>query len=137
MEFKGRIDKVFAVQSGTSQRGNEWKKQEFVFEYFEHETDRYSDKVVLSLAGDRIAEKDLHEGDECVIGFGHTVREWQGKWYNELRVYKVEKVLPKVPSAGSQAAPAAVDGMTETRTVETVVTAEPPKDGVKEGDLPF
>ena len=137
MEFKGRIDKVFAVQSGTSQRGNEWKKQEFVFEYFEHETDRYSDKVVLSLQGDRIAEKDLHEGDECVIGFGHTVREWQGKWYNELRVYKLEKVLQKVPSAGSQAAPAAVDGMTETRTVETVVTAEPPKDGVKEGDLPF
>lgn len=132
MEFKGRIDRVFAVQSGTSQRGNEWKKQEFVFEYFEHETDRYSDKVVLSLQGDRIAEKDLHEGDECVIGFGHSVREWQGKWYNELRVYKVEKVkpTPALPKGGGE-------GPTETKTVETVVTAEPPKDGVKEGNLPF
>ena len=130
MEFKGRIDKVFAVQSGTSQRGNEWRKQEFVFEYFEHETDRYSDKVVLSLAGDRIAEKDLHEGDECVIGFGHTVREWQGRWFNELRVYKVEKVPTAIQKGGGE-------GLTETRTGETVVTAEPPKDGVKEGDLPF
>jgi hypothetical protein len=130
MEFKGRIDKVFAVQSGTSQRGNEWRKQEFVFEYFEHETDRYSDKVVLSLAGDRIAEKDLHEGDECVVGFGHTVREWQGRWFNELRVYKVEKVSTAIQKGGGE-------GLTETRTVETVVTAEPPKDGVKEGDLPF
>jgi hypothetical protein len=130
MEFKGRIDKVFAVQSCTSQRGNEWRKQEFVFEYFEHETDRYSDKVVLSLAGDRIAEKDLHEGDECVVGFGHTVREWQGRWFNELRVYKVEKVSTAIQKGGGE-------GLTETRTVETVVTAEPPKDGVKEGDLPF
>jgi hypothetical protein len=129
MEFKGRIDRVFAVQSGTSQRGNEWKKQEFVFEYFEHETDRYSDKVVLSLQGDRIAEKDLHEGDECVIGFGHSVREWQGKWYNELRVYKVEKLpTPALP------------GLTETKENLPPTPSQgggEEKEQVKDGDLPF
>ena len=41
MEFKGRIMKVLPVTSGTSQNGNEWKKQEFIFEYFEQQTDRY------------------------------------------------------------------------------------------------
>lgn len=135
MEFKGRIDRVFAVQSGTSQRGNEWKKQEFVFEYFEHETDRYSDKVVLSLQGDRIAEKDLHEGDECVIGFGHSVREWQGKWYNELRVYKVEKVIPTptLPKGGGES-------LTETKENLPPTPSQgggEENEQVKEGDLPF
>ena len=92
MEFKGRIFKILPVQSGTSSRGNEWQRQEIVFEYFEHETDRYSDKVVLSVHPDRIEETDLHEGDAVVIGFGHSVREWQGRYFNDVRVYKMEKV---------------------------------------------
>ena len=92
MEFKGRIYKVFPVQSGTSARGNEWAKQEFIFEFFEHETDRYSDKVLLSAMNDRIDDYDLHEGDEVVIGFGHSVRDWNGKYFNELHLYKLEKV---------------------------------------------
>ena len=91
MEFKGRIMKVFPVVSGTGKSGQEWKRQEFVFEYFEHETDRWTDKVVLSVMNDRIEEYDLHEGDEVTIGFGHSVREWNNKYFNEMRVYKLEK----------------------------------------------
>jgi hypothetical protein len=92
MEFKGRIMKVLPVTSGTSQNGNEWKKQDFVFEYFEQQTDRYSDKVCLSIMNDRIAEYDLHVNDEVIIGFGHSIREYQGRCYNELRIYKLQKV---------------------------------------------
>ena len=97
MEFKGRIMKVLPVTSGTSQNGNEWKKQEFVFEYFEQETDRYSDKVCLSIMNDRIAEYDLHENDEVLIGFGHSIREYQGRFYNELRLYKFQKLTQAQP----------------------------------------
>lgn len=97
MEFKGRIMKVLPVTSGTSQNGNEWKKQEFVFEYFEQQTDRYSDKVCLSIMNDRIAEYDLHENDEVLIGFGHSIREYQGRYFNELRLYKFQKVGAQQP----------------------------------------
>ena len=97
MEFKGRIMKVLPVTSGTSQNGNEWKKQEFVFEYFEQQTDRYSDKVCLSIMNDRIAEYDLHENDEVLIGFGHSIREYQGRFYNELRLYKFQKLTQAQP----------------------------------------
>ena len=82
--------KVLPVTSGTSQNGNEWKKQEFVFEYFEQQTDRYSDKVCLSIMNDRIAEYDLHENDEVLIGL-HSIREYQGRYFNELRLYKFQK----------------------------------------------
>lgn len=113
MEFKGRIMKVLPVTSGTSQNGNEWKKQEFIFEYFEQQTDRYSDKVCLSIMNDRIAEYDLHENDEVLIGFGHSIREYQGRYFNELRLYKFQKLTqaqaePKTAQGqaqGTQAAP--------------------------------
>lgn len=47
MEFEGRIKNVMPATEGTSQRGNDWKKLPFVFEYKEVETDPYYDSVVL------------------------------------------------------------------------------------------
>lgn len=128
MEFKGRIYKVLETTSGTSRDNKEWKKQEFIFEFFEHDTDRYSDKVVLSVMNDRIKEYDLHEGDEVMIGFGHSVREYNGRWFNDIRLYKLEKAS-KMPLFEEQAkeAPAYTEG---TQTVEPMQREE-------ENDLPF
>lgn len=92
MQFQGRIYKLFPVQSGTSQRG-EWTKQDFIFEYFEQPTDRYADRVLLSVMNDRIKDYDLHEGDEVIIGFGHNTREYQGRYFNDVRLYHFEKVV--------------------------------------------
>ena len=98
MEFTGRILKVLPVQSGTGRNG-EWRKQEFIFEYFEHETDRHSDMVLLRVMNDRIDQYNLKEGETVTIGFGHGVREWNGQYFNELKVYKV--VRPRVlPNGG-------------------------------------
>ena len=113
MEFTGRIQKLLPIRTGKKQDGSEWQSQEFIFEYFEHDSDRWSDKVVLTLMGDRIKEADLHEGDEVKIGFGHSVREWNGRWFNELRVYKLEKV-----SKTTQASPEAQAAPPTTTDVE-------------------
>ena len=93
MEFKGRIYKVMPITEGVNKAGDKWQKQEFLFEYFEHDTDRYTDKVALSIMNERIKECDLHEGEEVTIGFGHTVREYQGRYYNDIRCYKIEKAI--------------------------------------------
>lgn len=93
MEFRGRIYKVLPEQSGTNREGKEWRRLDFIFEYFERADDRYSDKVVLSVMNDRIDQYRIQEGDEVLIGFGHNVRMYQDKWYNELRVYKLEHVV--------------------------------------------
>ena len=48
MEFQGRIAKLLPIRQGVSQRtGNEWKSLPFIFEYFEHDSDRYADSVML------------------------------------------------------------------------------------------
>ena len=159
MEFKGRIYKVYPVQSGTSARGNEWRKQDFVFEYFEHDTDRWSDKVLLSVMNERIEEYDLHEGDECIIGFGHSVsNEWKGRVFNELRLYKFEKIgasakpsptengaasgaTPAAPQQGNlfaqtpQQAPQSTQGVAVAQQ-PTAASANAQK-GEKEDELPF
>ena len=101
MQFQGRIYKLFPIQSGTSQRG-EWTKQDFIFEYFEQPTDRYADRVLLSIMNDRIKEYDLHEGDEVIIGFGHNTREYQGRYFNDVRLYHFEKVVRKDAAAQPQ-----------------------------------
>ena len=92
MEFDGRIMKMLPQRSGTSQRtGNEWKTQPFVFEYFEHDTDRWSDKVLLETRDTNLMDK-MKEGMKCRCGFGHNINEWNGRTFNELKLYKLELI---------------------------------------------
>ena len=129
MEFKGRIYKVLETTSGTSRDGKEWQKQEFIFEFFEHDTDRYSDKVVLSVMNDRIREYDLHEGDDVMIGFGHSVREYNGRWFNDIRLYMLEKAA-KMPVFEEQVKEAPA-------YTEATQTVEPMQSDEKNAPLPF
>lgn len=124
MVFEGRILTVLPTQSGTSKEGKAWSKQEFIFEYFEHPTDRFSDKVVLSLMGDNIAKYALKEGEEVTIGFGHNIHEHQGRYFNDMRMYHFAR--KEEPAAVSQ---------------PTVVSEPPVQDAntaaAKADDLPF
>lgn len=92
MEFQGRIKKVLPLRSGTSQRtGNNWKCLPFVFEFFENQTDRWPDSVVLETFDEKVIA-NLQEGMEVRCGFGHRSKEYDGKTFNEIRLYKIESV---------------------------------------------
>lgn len=128
MEFQGRISQVLEARSGVSQRtGNEWKAQPFVFEYFENETDRYADSVVLETMDEKVIPY-IKEGLEVRIGFGHRVREYQGKQYNELRLYKIESVKKEQQQPAADAA----------GTVASQQPApQPQASNLEDEDLPF
>lgn len=131
MEFTGRISKVLPVRSGTSQRGNEWQSLPFVFEYFEHENDRYADSVLLETfetniiggilsrcehdsTGALVVENGalkLTREIQCLCGFGHkakpiTKSDGSQITINELRLYKLESVKPEQPAPQPQNQPA-------------------------------
>ena len=96
MEFQGRIAKLLPIRQGVSQRtGNEWKSLPFIFEYFEHESDRYADSVMLETFDTNVID-NLKEGMEVRCGFGHKTREYtkDGRTMiiNDLRLYKIESV---------------------------------------------
>ncbi len=90
MEFQGRIYKVLEKRSGVSQRtGNEWTSQEFIFEYFEHDTDKFADRAVVETTNPEFINM-VKEGANVRVGFYHNINEYQGRYYNRLRVYKME-----------------------------------------------
>ena len=132
MKFQGRVKKILPARSGVSQKtGNEWKALPFIFEYYENDTDRFPDSVVLETYDTKVID-NLKEGMEIVVGFGHRTREFEGRWYNELRIYSLESVArasqqptaaPEQPQPGSQPQPAPQ-------------AAESPKNDADD-DLPF
>ena len=135
MEFTGQVKKILPLRSGVSQRtGNEWKSLPFIFEYHENPTDRYADTVLLETFDTNVIE-NLKEGMEIRCGFGHRTREYEGKTYNELRLYKIESVrganqapqAANAPAAGNQPTPQPNAPQTAAN-----VAQEDPND-----DLPF
>ena len=121
--------KLLPVRSGQKSDGSEWRSQEFVFEYFENPDNWWSEKVLLSLMNERIDEYQLKEGDEVRVNFGHSVREYQGRLYNELRLRRLQKV--------SEAAPATVQSASVAVTENGSEAPSPATDGGKKDDLPF
>jgi len=138
MEFQGRIAKVLPVRSGVSQRtGNEWKALPFIFEYFENPTDRFADSVMLETFDTKVIE-NLKEGMEVRCGFGHKTREYEGKTYNELRLYKIESVRKVQQPAGQTAGIA--EGQQPTVTTAAGQQQQPTgqqQEGGETDDLPF
>ena len=128
MEFQGRIAKLLPIRQGVSQRtGNEWKSLPFIFEYFENPSDRYADSVMLETFDEKVIN-NLKEGMEVRCGFGHKTREYEGKTYNELRLYKIESVRKEQPAANTDRVGAQQQGVTP---------APQQQGGGDEDDLPF
>ena len=146
MEYTGRISKVLPKRSGTSQRtGNEWQTQPFIFEYFETDDQRWSDKVLLETFN--ASEIPLIEENAKVrIGFAHSVREWtngrgETQMFNEIRMYKFERLdaphaEPTSVSNAPQPAPAA-DHAPAPAAQQEPATAGQKIDGEGNDDLPF
>jgi hypothetical protein len=131
MEFQGRVKKILPLRSGISQRtGNEWKSLPFIFEYFEHDTDRYPDQVLLETF-DTIVIEHLKEGMEVRCGFAHHTREYEGRVFNEVRLYKIESI--KGANKATQAAKPA-EPNNNPPGFERPATS--PENG-KDDDLPF
>lgn len=141
MEFQGRIAKVLPARSGVSQRtGNEWKSLPFIFEYFENQNDRWSDKVLLETFNETEISL-IEENAKVRIGFAHSVREWtnqrgETQRFNEVRMYKFERLDATPASNAPQAAPAADPAPAPAAQQEAVSDGQK-LNGEGNDDLPF
>ena len=88
MEITGKIIAVLPERGGTSKTGNEWKMQEYVLETHE----QYPRKVCFNVFGaDKIAQFNIQAGDEMTVSFDINAREYNGRWYNDIRAWRVER----------------------------------------------
>jgi len=92
MESKGIIFKILDAVSGKSERtGNPWMVQSFVLEVSQGDHGQYKRKQVFEIFGeDRIKAANLSVGAAVNVSFDLEAREYEGKWYNSARAWKVE-----------------------------------------------
>ncbi len=88
MEITGKIIAVLPERGGVSKTGNEWKMQEYVLETHE----QYPKKICFNVFGaDKIAQFNIQAGDEMTVSFDINAREYNGRWYNDIRAWRVER----------------------------------------------
>lgn len=125
MEIEGKIIAVLPERSGVSAKsGNAWRSQEFVIETH----DQYPRKCCFRVFGDdRLKQMNIQAGEELRVSFDIDAREYQGRWYNDVSAWRVERIDPMAAQAAAQGAQAApVQG-----------AFPPPPAGGAEGGQPF
>lgn len=137
MEIEGKIIVVLPAREGVSSRGTQWKSQDYVIETHE----QYPRKCCFNVFGsDKIELFNIQSGEELRVSFDVDAHEYQGRWFNSIRAWKVERINPNM----GQADPMAMPGMnTAAATVAsaaqpTAAAPFPPQqEGGSEDDLPF
>lgn len=90
MEFTGKIIAILQPRSGVSKTsGNEWKAQEYVIENH----DQYPKKMCFDIFGaEKIEQFNIQMGEELTVSFDIDARQWQDRWFNSIRAWKIERV---------------------------------------------
>lgn len=96
MDISGKIYKILPEVTGQGKSGM-WRKQDFVIEF----GDQYPKKLALSTWGDKVNMNAFKEGDNVKASFDPESREYQGKWYTDCRVWKLEKIGGAAPNESS------------------------------------
>ena len=80
-----RIIQVQQLEIGISKAGKEWKKRSFVIETDNAE---YPKKIFMSAWGG-LSGLPFNEGDLADIQFDIESREYNGRWYTDIKAYNV------------------------------------------------
>ncbi len=97
LELQGKLVKKLPVVSGEGKNGR-WEKQEFVIET----DDQYPKKICISTWGDKIRNLEGYaEGDILKVAVNIESREYNERWYTDVRAWRIERIgeegLPPIP----------------------------------------
>jgi hypothetical protein len=84
MQLTAKLIQLLPLQTGTGKNG-EWRKQDVIVE-----TDgQYPKKVCISIWGDKIDSSQLVVGNMITIDFDLESREYNGRWFTDVKAWKV------------------------------------------------
>ena len=132
LELEGTIRQKLGVQSGTSARGA-WAKQEFILEFPDG---NYTSQACFTAWGqDKVQELDKYQaGDRVKVSFNLKSREYNGRWYNDLQIWRIAPAGSEAPQ--QSVAPAAVPQAPAYQTPPAPSIDDMPADNPGD-DLPF
>ena len=135
LELEGTLAQKLPVQSGNSARGP-WAKQEFILEYPDG---NFTAKACFTAWGqDKVQELGKYQvGDKVKVSFNLKSREYNGRWYNDLQIWKIAPAGAQ-PAPQAQPAPAPSAPQASAWPQAPAPTIEDmPADSDTEEDLPF
>lgn len=94
---KVRVVQVMPVVTGQGRNG-EWRKQEIIVETT---NSQYPKKVCISVWGDKINPALMQEGNILNIDFDVESREYNSRWYTDVKAWKIESVQGGAAPQGS------------------------------------
>ena len=96
MEFEGVVYKIMPVTRGTSARG-EWQRQDVVFDY--NDGGQFSRKICVTFFNKESDVAKLREGETFLVSVNIESREYNGRWYTDIRAWRVQpkQQQPPVP----------------------------------------
>lgn len=103
VKLTGRIAEVFQAQSGVSARtGNNWKSQDYLFEFFQWSGQQNPNRIVVRIFGeDNIKRHNLQQYEDNVtltLRLDASKTKDGDRWFNEVRVTNVERVGQQQPA---------------------------------------
>lgn len=134
LELEGTIRQRMGIQSGTSARGA-WAKQEFVLEFPDG---NFTSQVCFTAFGqDKVNElAKYQDGDKVKVSFNIRSREYNGRWYNDLQVWRIAPAGQATPTAPA-AAPAYEAPVYNAPMQQAPAPTLDDMPGESEDDLPF
>ena len=94
MEFEGIVYRILPPTSGTSARGN-WVRQDVVFEM----PQEFSRKICVTFFNKESEVAQLHEGMAYQVSVNVESREFNGRWYTDVRAWRVQPKVVEAPAA--------------------------------------
>lgn len=98
MDFEGKVIQYLGETSGTSKAGNPWKKKEWVVETF----GQFPRKVKIQCFGDKSDSINLEPGKDYVLSVDLESREFNGRWYTDVSVFRVQELASQQNMGSSQ-----------------------------------
>ncbi len=98
LEIEGKVVQLLEEQSGEGRNGP-WIKQEVIIET----DDQYPRKVCLACWGDKAAvAKSLQAGDRIKAGINIESREFNNRWYTDIKAWRIDKLTGEAPQAATE-----------------------------------
>jgi hypothetical protein len=108
MQLTAKLIQVLPLQTGAGKNG-QWKKQDIIVET----EATYPKKICVSVWGDKIDASQLQTGHQLKIDFDVESREYNGRWYTDVKAWKIEVAGTGAPSAGPASAAPVENGIQE------------------------
>lgn len=88
MDFEGKVLEILPPVSGQSARGT-WERQTVVFE---QPNKQYGKELAVTFMNKAQDVASLRVGEHYIVSFDIESRNYQGRWYTDVRAWRVQPV---------------------------------------------